>query len=294
MEKKTILSREVFLTIDYVILVLSALICLLPMINVLALSFSSSTAAAANEVKLWPVDFTLASYKYAITKPEFIQSLVVSAKRVIVGVPINMVLTICVAYPLSKDNRKFHFRQVYVWFFVITMIFNGGLIPTYMVVKSYHLIDSIWALVLPIALPVFNVILLLNFFKGLPKEIEEAAFIDGAGHITSLVAIYLPLSAPSLATISLFALVTHWNSWFDGLIFMNKTVNYPLQTYLQSLVVSHDLKLMNTKEMERLALINDRTLKASQIFLAAVPVLIVYPFLQKYFTKGIVLGSVKG
>jgi putative aldouronate transport system permease protein len=174
------------------------------------------------------------------------------------------------------------------------MLFNGGLIPWYMTIKTLGLIDTFWALVLPGAIPVFSVILLLNFFRGIPKEIEEAALIDGCTHWRILWRIFLPLSAPAIATITLFALVGHWNSWFDGLILMNKTEHYPLQSYLQTLVISFDLKIMNVKEAELLSQINNRTLKASQIFLAALPIMLTYPFLQKYFMKGIVMGSVKG
>jgi putative aldouronate transport system permease protein len=261
---------------------------------VLAISFSSSTAATANLVKFWPIDFNLKSYTYALSKPEFADAYWVSIKRILLGTPVNVLLTLLVAYPLSKDDRMFRWRKYYVWVFIVTMLFNGGLIPWYITIKELGLIDSFWALVLPGAVPVFSVILLLNFFRGIPKEIEEAALIDGCNHWKILWQIFLPLSAPAVATITLFSLVGHWNSWFDGLILMNKTEHYPLQSYLQTLVISFDLKIMNVKEAELLSMINNRTLKASQIFLAALPIMLTYPFLQKYFMKGIVMGSVKG
>jgi putative aldouronate transport system permease protein len=287
-------GRKFFLTFDYILLSILALLCLLPLVNVLAISFSSSTAATANIVKFWPVDFNLKSYTYALSKPEFSDAYWVTIKRVLIGTPINVILTMLVAYPLSKDDRLFRWRKYYSWVFIFTMLFNGGLIPWYMTIKTLGLIDTFWALVLPGAIPVFSVILLLNFFRGIPKEIEEAALIDGCTHWRILWRIFLPLSAPAIATITLFALVGHWNSWFDGLILMNKTEHYPLQSYLQTLVISFDLKIMNVKEAELLSQINNRTLKASQIFLAALPIMLTYPFLQKYFMKGIVMGSVKG
>jgi putative aldouronate transport system permease protein len=174
-------------------------------------------------------------------------------------------------------------------------MFNGGLIPTYIVVQKAGLTNTLWALILPQAIPVFNVILLQNFFKALPKEIEESAFMDGAGHVRTLVSLYLPLSKPVLATLTLFVAVHHWNSWFDGLIFINSPAKYPLQSYLQTVVVNPDFDMLSAQELENLwAGVVAKNSKAATIFLAAAPIIMLYPFLQKYFIKGIVLGSVKG
>jgi putative aldouronate transport system permease protein len=291
---RTSKSRKVFTIFNYVLLSLTAFICILPLINILAISFSSSSAAAAGYVKLWPVNFTLDSYKYAMSKPEFVTSFLVSLKRISLGYVINMVMAISVAYPLSKEKEAFRARNIYAWFFIVTMLFSGGLIPTYMTIKSLGLLDTVWALVLPGAVPVFNVILLMNFFRDLPREIEEAAYIDGSGYITTLLKIYLPLSKPALATITLFTLVGHWNAWFDGLIYMNSPKNYPLQSYLRTIVITLDTSTLSSSEQLHVTDISDRTFKAAQVFLAAVPVLMIYPFLQKYFMKGLVLGSVKG
>ncbi|MCQ6559385.1 carbohydrate ABC transporter permease [Paenibacillus mendelii] len=291
-------GRKVFLICNNVFLIALAIVCLLPLINILALSFSSSSAATAGEVKLWPVDFTLSSYKYALSKPEFLQSLLVSVERVVLGTVISLVVVIISAYPLSKERTEFPMRTFYVWFFFVTILFSGGLIPTYMVIRNYHMLDTIWALVLPGAVAVFNIVLLLNFFRGTPKEIQEAALVDGCTHWKLLWKIMVPISMPALATILLFTCVGQWNSWFDGLIYMNSPTNYPLQTYLQTLVVSTELFTaggnLTAEDMKALAEVSDRTTKASQIFMAALPVLVLYPFLQKYFMKGIVLGSVKG
>lgn len=295
MQKNNSLGLKTFNTINYIFLGSTAFLCLLPLINVLAVSFSSRSAAAAGFVKLWPVNFTSDSYAYALSKQEFLNSFWVSVRRVGLGYIINMLMAISIAYPLSKEKYAFHARNIYAWFFIVTMLFSGGLIPTYMTVRTLGMLDSIWALIIPGAVPVFNVILLMNFFRGLPKEIEEAAFIDGASHWTTLLKIYLPLSKPSLATISLFVLVGHWNGWFDGLIYMNSPKNYPLQSYLRTIIVNADLSTMtSSEELSTMKNISDRTFKAAQVFLAALPILAVYPFLQKYFMKGLVMGSVKG
>lgn len=287
-------SRRIFVACNYLFLAVVAAACLFPLINVLAISLSSSSAVGAGTVKLWPVEFTLKSYEFVIGKPEFSRAFLVSLERVAVGVPLNMLLTILVAYPLSRDRRDFRFRNAYAWYFVVTILFSGGLIPWFMTIKATGIIDTFWALILPGAVPVFNVILLLNFFKSLPEEIEEAALIDGAGRWQALWRIAVPLSAPAVATLTLFCIVTHWNSWFEGLMLMNSPEHYPLQSYLQTVIVNRDMTLMTAAEVARWSEINDRTSKAAQVFVAMVPVLLVYPFLQKYFAEGIVMGSVKG
>ncbi|MBE9915913.1 carbohydrate ABC transporter permease [Paenibacillus donghaensis] len=267
--------------------------CILPMIHILALSFSSGSAAAAGKVTLWPVEFTTVAYQNIISKPQYITAFMVTLKRVVLGTSISMLLTVLAAYPLSKEASQFKFRTAYAWYCVITILFSGGLIPWYMTIKATGLMDTIWALVLPGAVPVFNVILLLNFYRGLPKELEESAKIDGANHFVTLFKIYLPLSTPALATIGLFTIVGHWNSWFDGLILMNRPENYPLQTFLQTIIIKKDFRFISSDELDILRQLSDRTSTAAQIFIAAFPILIVYPFLQRFFIKGIVMGSVK-
>lgn len=286
---------KIFTVFNYTFLTLLAVTCLLPMVNQLAISFSSSSAVAAGKVGLFPVDFTLDSYKYMADKPEFWKSLAVSLERVLLAVPLSMFICVLAAFPLSRLDHEFPARKYYIWVFVVPMLIGGGLIPTYMVVRNTGLIDRIWALVLPYTVNVFNTILLMNFFRSLPKELEEAAYVDGATHWQVLLKIVLPVSKPVLATVTLFVIVNHWNSWFDGLIYLNSPDRYPLQTYLQTQVVSANLMAQESlRDIRQIGLISDRTGKASQIFLAAVPVLMIYPFLQKYFTAGIVMGSVKG
>lgn len=287
-------SRRVFLIFNYLFLSFLTVICMFPVIHVLAISLSSSTAAMSGEVVLLPKDFTLKSYRFVLEKPEFMQAFFVSVKRVAIGVPLNMLLTVMVAYPLSKEKREFKARDFFVWYFLITVLFGGGLIPLYVTVNLTGLINSIWALVIPTAVPVLNVILLLNFFRNIPKELEESAFLDGASHWTTLFKIMIPLSKPALATLTLFVMVGHWNQWFDGLIYMNSVEKYPLQSYLQTTVINRDIKLMTEQDLELMKYISERTSKAAEIFVAMLPILVVYPFLQRYFITGITLGSVKG
>lgn len=286
-------SRRLFVGFNYALLVALSLICVLPLVYLLALSLSSNNAAATGMVKLWPVDFTTKAYQFILSKPEFVQSLWVTVKRVALGVLLNMLLTVLVAYPLSKESSALKGRTFYVWIFVFTMLFNGGIIPLYMTIRSLGLLDSLWALVLHHAVPVFNIVILLNFFRGLPKELEEAALMDGASHWRVLWQIYIPLSAPSLATVTLFSTVAQWNSWFDGILFMNAPENYPLQSYLYTVVVGLDTLLKSSVDLELINMVSDRTAKAAQIFMGALPILVLYPFLQRYFTKGLVIGSVK-
>ena len=290
---KPSLSRKIFLGFNYAFLIGLGLLCFLPIVHILAVSLSSKGAATAGIVKLCPVDFTLSSYQYVLNKPQFMVAMWVTVQRVVLGTGISMLLTLLIAYPLSKEPRDFKFRTQYAWFFVFTTLFSGGLIPRYMTIRDTGLIDTIWALVIPGAVAVFNVILLLNFFRGLPKELEESCFIDGGSYITSLWKIYAPLSLPAMATVTLFTIVGQWNEWFDGLLLMNSPEKYPLSSYLQTVIVQTNLTSINADDAAALSEVSNRTFKAAQIFIGSLPILLLYPFLQRFFVKGIVLGSVK-
>lgn len=291
MYHKTVPYR-IFNIANSVLLLALGLLCVLPLIHVLAVSFSAKSAADANLVNLWPVDFTTVAYEKTIGNPVFLSSVWIAVKRTAIGTVATLALACLASYALSKESRAFKGRNFYAWIFVFTMIFNGGLVPFYMVIQNLGLMNNFWVLVLPGAVNVWLTILLLNFFRGVPKELEEAALIDGAGHFRTLWSVYLPVSLPALATLGLFSMVFHWNSWFDGLLYLNNKEDYPLATFLQTVIVTRDMSSMsfNPKELE---LLSQKTVNAAQIFLGALPVLIVYPFLQKFFVKGLVLGSVK-
>jgi len=289
-------SRVLFEVVNYVIIAAVVISCIVPILNLLALSFSSSQAIIENRVSLLPADFSLKAYEYVLKKREFWNSVLVTFKRVLLGVPVNVLMITLVAYPLSKSERLFPARKYYVAYMLTVMLFSGGLMPTYYIVSKTNLIDTIWSLILPGAVPVFSCIVLMNFFRGIPEELEESAKLDGANQLQILVKIFLPLSKPSIATITLFSLINHWNSWFDGLIYSNYTAHYPLQSYLQTMVTSV-AEVVNTSDLQALMernSINNTNLKAAQIFISIIPLMIVYPWLQKYFTKGLTLGSVKG
>ena len=294
--KKISMGRKVFLAVDVIVILLLCLICMVPLLNLLAYSFSASQPIIENKVFLWPKEFTLKAYQYVLESKEFWSSVSVSVKRVLLGVPLNTLLTILVAYPLSKDERQFKARKYYVAYMLTVMLFNGGLMPTYYIVSKTKLIDTVWALIIPGAVPIFNCIVLMNFFRGIPSELEESAKLDGASQWQILWRIFIPISKPSLATIILFSLINHWNSWFDGLIYSTHTTNYPLQSYLQTLVTSTTeiLAQGDVKAIAKLVDINDTNMKAAQIFISVIPLMLIYPFLQKYFTTGLTMGSVKG
>ncbi len=283
---------RIFALFNYTALGGMAIICLLPLVHVLAVSFSGKAPANANLVGLWPIDFTFDAYDKTLSNENFAAAIWVSVQRTIIGTAIGMALIFLAAYPLSKEETVFKGRTVYAWFFVFTMLFGGGLVPSYILIMNLGLMNSIWALILPGAVNVWLVVLMLNFFRTIPRELEESALMDGANHFRTMISIYLPVSAPAIATLSLFMMVGHWNSWFDGLIYISDYKKYPLSTFLQTIIVQLDFSKMNVRP-EDMQNLSQRTVKSAQIFIGALPILLVYPFLQKYFVKGIVLGAVK-
>ena len=290
-------GRIVFQVLNYLFIGFLTLICIVPVLHVLACSFSSPAYADAHLVNLWPKGFTLAAYRFVMKSSQFWAAFLVTVKRLLIGVPLNLLLTILAAYPLSKENTIFRQRKYYMWLYMFVMIFNAGLVPTYLLVKDLRLIDTVWALVLPSGVNVFNIVLIMNFFRGIPREIEESALVDGAMQHTILFKLYLPLAAPSIATVTLFSFMGHWNSWMDGRIYMNNMTNYPLQTYLQMMLESSDTVILNAVSFDALIekmMVSGQNIRAAQLFISILPVLVLYPFLQRYFTTGLVMGSVKG
>ncbi|MCS6843967.1 MAG: carbohydrate ABC transporter permease [Caldilineales bacterium] len=265
---------------------------LLPLVNTLAVSLSNKAAVSAGQVNLWPVGFNLDAYNYIVQDTRFWRAFGVSVQRVLLGGALNFILAVITAFPLSREAKEFPLRNVIMWLFVFGMILNVGLVPWFLTIDNYGLLDTIWALVLPGAVPIWNVIILMNYFRGIPKELDEAARIDGANPWQVLWHIYLPTSLPALATITLFSIVGHWNSFFDGLILMNNPDNYPLQTYIQQLVIA-ERSVLHGGQAQLMAKLSNATLNAAKLFVAMIPILLIYPFLQRYFIRGITLGSVK-
>ena len=291
-KKSLTIGSKIFSTIGNLLLLCAAVLCILPILHLLAVSLSSNGPANANLVGIVPIGFNLKSYEEVLRDEKMLIAMWQSIKRVAIGVPVNMILTLLAAYPLSLKKEHFPLRWVYSGILIFTMLFSGGLLPSYILINKLGLMNNIFALILP-GIPVFNVIIMMNFFRQLPSELTEAAFIDGAGHFKILMKIYIPLSGAVFATLVLFSFVGHWNSWFDGLIYMRELEKYPLQTYIQSLVArmttSPDLE-----EAKRLAFLSRRSLLFARIFVSIVPVIVVYPFLQKYYKTGLVIGAVKG
>lgn len=295
MVKDTTTSSRVMDIVIITTLVLITITCILPIWYTLSLSLSSKTAAAAGSVWLWPIDFNLLSYKQLLKDSQFFHSFWISIQRIAIGGALNFIVVALTAYPLSRNTSVFPQRNILMWILVFTMLFNGGLIPLYLTVKGLGLINSIWALILVTGAHglVFNVILTVNFFRNLPKELEESALVDGAGPWQILWSLFIPLSVPVLATVTLFSIVSHWNEFLYGLIFMTREEFYPLQTYIQQLVIVFNPNIINEEQMKMMAELSNRTLNAAKIFIAMIPVLVIYPFLQRYFIHGITLGSVK-
>ena len=287
-------GEKIFNVINSIFLVAVALFCLAPMVYMLAVSLSDNAQVVAGNVTFWPKKFTTATYEYLLGYQAFWKSMGISVVRTALSRVVTLTLTVLSAYPLSKSPKKFYGRSIFAWYFFIPMLINGGLIPTYMIVSRLGLIGSLWSLILPSAVTVFYVMLLLNFFRGLPEELEEAALLDGAGQWTILFRVFLPLATPALATIAVYCSLAQWNEWFNGIIYMKTPSQYPLMSYLQATVLNVDMESLSAEEQQKMASIGSDTYQAAQLFIAALPMLCIYPFMQKYFTKGLVMGSVKG
>ena len=296
-------SRIAFVIFNDTILILFALLCLAPFLNLLAISFSSG-AAASNGIGIIPmigediadlkVGINLNAYQYLLSKSEFFRAFGISVARVVLGILICVSVELLAAYPLAKSGYQLKGRQFYVAFYTVTMFFSGGLIPTYLVINGLNLDDNILCLVLPLATNAWNMVLFINFFKQVPKDLEEYAYLEGAGPLVVLLKIIVPISLPAVATVTLFTAVAHWNNWFDGYIYMS-TKNYPLQTYIYD-IINQLTTLSKSPDPNTQALIKNlpgKTIRSAQIFIAMVPIMLVYPFAQKFFIKGLTMGAVK-
>jgi putative aldouronate transport system permease protein len=288
-------STRLFTFINYVFLGALALLCVLPMLHLVAVSFSESAFVQGGRVGFIPQGFNLYNYQETLRNSNFIRAFVTSILRVVVGTGISMFFIIITAYPLAREAHELRGRNAFMWFLVIPMLFSGGLIPTFLLIRELGLLNTFWVMVLPSAVPVFSVIVMMNFLRGLPPSLYEAALVDGAGHFTILFRIFVPLSMAPIATLALFSMVFHWNSWFDALIYISDMRRWPLQTLLQSAIMQGTQSISDIRftDLERLRYISNRGLVAAQIIITTIPILCVYPFLQKHFVKGIVLGSTK-
>lgn len=292
--KRKIKKMTVAEIVASIVLIVLAATCLFPFLNMFALSFSDKQSINQGLVTLWPKGWNVDAYKYILSLDQFWKSLWISIKRVLIGVPLNIILAIVTAYPLSKTSSKFKSRTIYIWILFITMLISGGIVPWYFLLVKLKMIDSFWALVLPGAVPVYSVILLSNFYRQLPKALEEAAVMDGANHFQILTKIYVPLSGASIATITLFSLVWHWNSWFDGMLLNNDIANYPLASYFQYILVGNGSDHSGIIALDKVyPSISAESIRAAGVIISIIPIIVSFPFVQKHFKKGIVVGSVK-
>jgi putative aldouronate transport system permease protein len=279
-------SYKVFYYMNVTILILVSILCILPLVHIFAVSLSGKTAAESNLVTFIPIDFNVDSYVKTFQNDNFLHAIQISVLRSLIGTVLAMIVTVLAAFPLSRSSIEFKPRNFYVWFFLIIMIFDAGLIPHYLLNQKIGLVGSFWVYILPHLLNVWNVILMMNFFRAIPKELDEAATMDGANSFRIFMSVYLPISLPALATLSLFTLVGHWNNWFDGMLYMRSPDQWPLATLLQTIVVARDLSQTGI-DFEDLELLSNRNVKSAQIFIAMLPILIVYPFCSAFLSKAL-------
>ncbi|MFF2480327.1 carbohydrate ABC transporter permease [Paenibacillus sp. NPDC058071] len=282
-------------TIIYIILLFLGLITFIPILNVLALSFSEASQIRLHPMMLFPREFTLSAYKYIFGTPVLTNSFLITVFVTVAGTFFNLLFTAAAAYGLSKTKLPGY--TFFTWVIIIPMLIGAGLIPYYILMKSLGLVDTLWVFIIGGLVSPFNFVLMRNFFWSIPEALEESASIDGASELTILMKIILPLSKPVLATVGLFYAVGHWNDYFTGLIFINDNALWPLQVVLRSIII--DQNMMNMGAIPIVTdpskmVITPENIKAAAIIFAIVPIMVTYPFLQKYFVKGIMIGSVKG
>ncbi|MGI2293208.1 carbohydrate ABC transporter permease [Paenibacillus sp. GXUN7292] len=286
---------RIFNVINYTVLSIVLFLVLYPLVYVVSASFSSTTAVLSGKVWLWPIEPTLDGYKAVFKNKMVITGFGNTFLYTAIGTAVNVLLSIMAAYPLSR--KDFRGRHLFMLLFVFTMMFNGGLIPTYLIVKDLGMIDTIWAMVIPAALSVWNVIIMRTYFQTtIPRELLDASQIDGCSDFKFLVRIVLPLSGPIVAVIALFYAVGHWNQYFNALIYLKSAKLYPLQLVLRDILIQNEVNIEMLGDAKTAAARQGlrELLKYSLIVVSSVPLLLVYPFVQKYFVRGVMIGSIKG
>ncbi len=286
-------ANRIFDSVNLILLGLAVLVCLLPFIHILAVSFSSNLAVTSGKVTLLPVGFNWDAYGKVFSDMSMIRSLGFTILLTVLCTVLCMLMTIVAAYPLTK--KQLRGRKVIMFFIVVTMFFSGGIIPEYILVRDLNLLNTIWALVLPGLINPFFLIILISFFNGIPDSLEEAADIDGSSHLGTLLRIILPLSLPVLATLGLFYAVGRWNGFQDTLMYISKPDLYPIQLKLYQMIQNNMVSELTSLEGNSGGpKITPESLKSASVVFATVPILLVYPWLQRYFVSGVMLGAVKG
>ncbi|MGP4042024.1 carbohydrate ABC transporter permease [Gracilibacillus sp. D59] len=282
---------RVFDVFNHIFLAVVAMITVVPFLYIVGGSFASESELATRSFFVIPHEFTTNAYNYIFSTDAVLRSLGISILVTVLGTLVSMLLTLTMAYPLSRPNMIG--RNLFLNLVLFSMLFGGGMIPTYLLVKGLGLLDSIWALILPVAINPFNLIIVKTFFQQLPKELEDASKMDGCTELQTFWRVMLPLSKPVIATFTLFYAVFYWNDFFNALLYLTDTSKWPIQLLLQQLVMVANTGLGDLQEAS-LYEPPEESVKLAVIVVATVPILMFYPFLQKHFAKGVMLGSVKG
>ncbi len=284
---------SLFDTLNYTFLTLYAILCILPFVHVIAASFATTAELMQRSFMLFPTKFSLDAYRFIFSTDVIATSFGVTVYLAVIGTLLNIVFTALMAYPLSR--RELDGRQLILMLVLFTMLFSGGMIPNFILVKSLGLLNTLWSLMIPGLISAFILIILKNFFQQMPDGIEESAKMDGANDLVIMIRIVLPLSMPAIATFSLFYAVGHWNTFFNAVLYINDSTKWPLQVLLRQIVLLTSGGLGDQTMMsENFVTPPSQTIKMAVVVVATVPMLLVYPFLQKHFAKGVLLGSVKG
>ena len=282
-------GERIFNVINIIIVTLVGLLCLAPFIHVIAKSFSGNMPLVLKKVYFWPKEFQWNNYAFVLNNKQYLVSMKNSVIITVSGTVLSMIITFLTAFVFTRQNMPF--QKIYVGLFIFTMFFGGGIIPTYLLFSSVSLLDTYWVLILPGGVGVFNIILMRNFMESISPSLEESARIDGASNMTILFRIILPLSIPAIATISLFFAVGKWNAYFNAVIYTTRKDLMPIQLYLRNIL--QNLDLLAEEDPEQLAYVSTEGVRASTTISAILPILCVYPFLQKYFVGGMMIGAVK-
>lgn len=282
---------------DIILILISIIIIFIiayPLFFVVIASFSKPEAVLGGKLSFWPIGFNLESYKMILQEEKIWSGYKNTIIYTMLGTSINVVITTLAAYPLSR--KEMPYRRVLTFIITFTMLFSGGMIPVYMVVRGLGMTDTVWAMVIPNAISTYNMLVMRNYFQtNIPEELHEAAAIDGCGHLQSLIKVVLPLSTPIIAVIVLFYLVGHWNAFFNAIIYLRDQTLYPLQIILRDLILQNSLEAVGGDTFGMYEkVMRGETMKYAVIIVASVPVLMVYSFVQKYFVKGIMVGAIKG
>lgn len=285
-------SNRIFDIVNITCVTLFVLFCLAPFLHVIAVSLSSNRAITSGEVTIFPIEVNWNAYINVFSDNAMIRSLIFTIILTVATTLLCMIFTIAAAYPLT--NSKLRGRKFFMYLIIITMFFSGGIIPEYLLIRDLKMIDSVWSLILPGLVSPFNLIILISFFNNIPPSLEESAEIDGSSHFRTLLSIVLPLSMPVMATLALFYAVGRWNGFQDSLMYINNPDLYPLQLKLFQMVQNNMVSELTQMEGANRTALTPESLKAATVIFATVPILAVYPWLQKYFVSGVMLGAVKG